>query len=130
MFSSGEEEFQQIIRRERRITLQLAGGKLPSGALLPAHSKPRRNQPVVFEAGEKISGLVRLELDGGAPTAKVRVALVCLTQVRLALQPKRKSIVSNLFSFDEGDSKESQIFFDRQSVLQMDLLDEGKHCFV
>lgn len=113
-----EQEFQQIIRRERRITLILNSNK-PDGS-------PKSSS--IFEAGDKICGQVNLVLSGGAPTCKVKLALVCLTQVRLALQPKRKSIVETLFSPEEGETKECQIFFDRQNIVQIDLLSAGL-CF-
>lgn len=112
------------IRRERRATIKLhklARRQQSNKSEGPAEFLDNSvKTPPVFEAGDDISGVVGLVVKGGSPVAKVRLALVCLSQVRWHIYGKRKSVVSAIFS-DMDPAKEHQIFFDRKQILQIDL---------
>lgn len=132
-----EQEASVIMRhRERRIAIKLH--KKSTGSTLrrqtsTASSKATATQPEflehksappVFESGDVVSGIVHLEVNGGHPVAKVRLAIICLSQVRWqTYTPKqRRSVISLITGDDSGNNgMKNQIYFDRKVICEVDL---------
>ncbi|KAJ6223307.1 hypothetical protein RDWZM_001852 [Blomia tropicalis] len=106
----------EIIRRHRRITIQLDQDSKQS----VESPTQRKLKPPEYESGDEISGIVTLVIKGGKPINRCHLAIVCLTQIRWKIYPKRKSIVAVLTG-DDSSSTENQIIFDRKKILQIDL---------
>ena len=105
-------------RRERRITIKLRKlrRQLSNSSSEFAEHK---SVPPVFESGDEISGVVSLEVKCGTPVTKIRLAVICLCQVRWQTYGNRKSVI-NLITGDHS-TKNNQIYFDRKIILQLDL---------
>lgn len=115
-----------IFRRDRRISIKLhklrrqQSNNSGTGELQFIEHK---SVPPIFEAGDEVSGLVGLEVNGGQPVAKIRLAIVCLSQVRWQTTNygKRKSVINLITGDDSRPGKENKIYFDRKVILQIDL---------
>ena len=113
----------EIIRRHRRITIQLDQDSKQS----VESPTQRKLKPPEYESGDEISGIVTLVIKGGKPINRCHLAIVCLTQIRWKIYPKRKSIVAVLTG-DDSSSTENQIIFDRKKILQIDLTKGSGKC--
>lgn len=138
-----EQEASVIMRhRERRIAIKLhkksssssRGGTLrrqtsstsakATAAALQPEFLEHKSAPPVFESGDEVSGIVHLEVNGGHPVAKIRLAVVCLSQVRWQSHtPKQRRSVISLITGDDGgnNGKINQIYFDRKVIREVDL---------
>lgn len=82
-----------------------------------------KSAPPVFESGDEVSGTAHLEVSGGHPVAKIRLAIVCLSQVRWQTHTakQRRSVISLITGDDNNDGKNHQIYFDRKVIREVDL---------
>lgn len=142
----GSQQDQLIARRVRTISIALDGKHRVTLDLadrlqtqrnstdnkFTRSSLAKGNELHAYEVGDDVQGVITLDIVGGQPVCKVRLALVCLTQVRCSIE-RRPSIIESLLN---ADTTQSEIYFDRQKYVDIDLsktfgkLPAGYFCFL
>lgn len=124
-----ENEAVLMRHRARLITIKLHNNKNSTlRRQASASNSPEflehKSAPPVFESGDEVSGTAHLEVNGGHPVAKIRLAIVCLSQVRWQTHTakQRRSVISLITGDESGNNnKNHQIYFDRKIIREVDL---------